>query len=355
MKKSLLFLSLCLAVVSMKAKVIQVNNNVGANSDYSLLQKAIDNASSGDTIYVAGSPNLYDGGKILINKKVVIIGPGFFLGENGQNQSSNLTAKILNMELGEGGDNSVIMGLTFEGWTSYLIFSKRRPDNTLGEKTSNNVTLKRNKFSHVAIYYASGTIICQNYFVPQDSKGIFLDNTSSNTLVENNIINSGNSPSVYGYYDKNIGLTNTTISNNTMSDGLKYISGVNIYNNIFISDGLSNSNNNTLKNNIFTISKDLALPSTQTGNTESNNKYSVTTSDLFIKATPALDNEFKLKTNSPAVGAGIDGIDAGAFGGLNAYKLSGLPPIPSIYEVTTTGVGTKENGLKVVIKAKSNN
>lgn len=355
MKKSLLFLSLCLAGLSVQAKIIQVNNNVGAVADYSLLQKAIDNASSGDTIYVAGSPNLYDGQTILINKKVVIIGPGFFLGENGQNQASNLTAKILNMELGEGGDNSVIVGLTFEEWTSSLFFSKRRPDNTEGEKTSNNVTLKRNKFSHVAVYFASGTIICQNYFVPKNSHGIYLDNSSSNTLVQNNIINSNNSPSVYGNHSTNIGLTNTIISNNTLSDGLKYISGVNIYNNIFISDGLSNSNNNTLKNNIFTISKDLALPSTQTGNTELNNKYSITSTDLFVKTAPAIDNEFKLKTNSPAAGAGIDGIDAGAFGGLNAYKLSGLPPVPSIYEVTTTGVGTKENGLKIVIKAKSNN
>lgn len=356
MKKSLLFLSLCLAVVSAQATVIQVDNNAGAAAKYTLLQKAIDDANGGDTIYISGSPNYYDATTIKLNKKLVLIGPGYFLGENNQTQSSNLTAKIYGMEVGQGADNSVITGLTFDNQA--LSLSKKDYSGSTGTNPATNVTIRRNMIKSLVLNFVSGTLIEQNYFL-NNSSHIYLAKTTSNTLIQNNLLLGNASfstePCVYG--DPGYALTNTVIRNNTLSKNLSNLNGIKIENNIFIAGFLEDCDNNTLKNNVFSSSQVVSIPSNSTGNTYDgyNNKFTATASDLFVAASPKTDKDFILKANSPAAGAGIDGIDAGAFGGLNAYKLSGLPPIPSIYEVTTTGVGTKENGLKVVIKAKSNN
>jgi parallel beta-helix repeat protein len=358
MKKIFLVAIACFIFMASQSAIIQVNNNAGSTVT-TLLQTAIDNANSGDTIYVAGSPNYYDeDATLILTKRLTIIGPGFFLGENSQTQSSNQTAKIYYLEIGEGADNSVIMGLDFVYSGREIQLNRTQRGGGSGAKGAENVVLRRNVVDRIYLEYGSGTVIEQNYFNRGSNYGIYLHHTSSNTIIQNNIINLRytNSPCIKGY-GNGVALSNTVIRNNTFSSELEELIGVEITNNIFFSAGLNDCDNNTLKNNVFVATKIVAIPTNSTGNTYEphNNKFSVTAGDLFVKAIPALDNEFKLKGGSPATGAGIDGIDAGAFGGLNAYKLSGLPPIPSIYEVTSTGVGTKESGLKVVIKAKSNN
>ena len=53
-----------------------------------------------------------------------------------------------------------------------------------------------------------------------------------------------------------------------------------------------------------------------------------------------------------ALTAGIFDDECGMFGGLTPYKLSGIPPIPTIYELNVPAVG---NTLPVQVKARSNN
>lgn len=354
MKKLLLSFVAVLFVFGTKATIIQVNNNTGASADFALLQQAIDAANSGDTLYVAGSPNYYDGNDLIrLNKTLTIIGPGYFLGENGQTQSSNQTAKISRMEIGEGASNSVLMGLDLCSSKGDLYFSKDKRDGTIGTAAADNVTIKRNIIFSITLNYASGTILSQNFFLGS-TNNLNLYYSASNTLIQNNIFDSGTQyASISGDYNHE--LSNTVIINNTFENGLSDVHGAEISNNVFHNGSLKNCENNTVKNNVFVAAEGVAIPSTSTGNTSLNNVFSVTAADLFVESTPTVDNDFILKTNSPALGAGLDGIDAGAFGGLNAYKLSGLPPIPSIYELNTNGIGTKENGLGVTLKAKSNN
>ncbi|HPE77073.1 MAG TPA: hypothetical protein PLC80_13355 [Draconibacterium sp.] len=347
---------LCLAVsyFTVNAKVWTVDNNAGASADYSVLQNAIDKASAGDTLYVTGSPNYYDGSTMVrLNKKLILIGPGFFLGENSNTQSSNQTAKIYSMEIGEGADNSLIMGLDFYSSSREILFSKDKRDGSVGSSPANNVVIKRNLIESLDLNYASGTVIEQNYFY-NNGNNVHLDNTCSNTLIQNNIMNSGSSYYATIYGDSNYELSNTVVKNNTLSNGLYRIHAVEISNNIFITGTLNDCDKNTVKNNVF-VSAEEAIPTESTANVLNKNIFSVTASELFVEATQTVDNDYILSTDSPAKGAGIDGIDAGAFGGLNPYKLSGLSPIPSIYELTTNGIGTLEEGIKVTIKAKSNN
>jgi hypothetical protein len=81
------------------------------------------------------------------------------------------------------------------------------------------------------------------------------------------------------------------------------------------------------------------------------NKQNVDMSTVFVNVTKYVDNGYILKAGSPAIGAGKNGEDCGAFGGGAPYLLSGLAPIPAIYEVTIQPYGTTV--IPVNIKAKS--
>jgi hypothetical protein len=67
------------------------------------------------------------------------------------------------------------------------------------------------------------------------------------------------------------------------------------------------------------------------------------------------DGIFQLKAGSPAIGAGVGGVDMGLFGGSDPYVLSGLPAIPAIWFISAPSSGSGASGLQVQIKAKSHN
>lgn len=77
MKKHLLLF--CIGLLSaglLMATVRTVSNNPATIAQFSNIQSAVNAASSGDTIYVHGSPNNYSGFTVT-NKQLVIIGPGW--------------------------------------------------------------------------------------------------------------------------------------------------------------------------------------------------------------------------------------------------------------------------------------
>ena len=63
------------------------------------------------------------------------------------------------------------------------------------------------------------------------------------------------------------------------------------------------------------------------------------------------DGQFQLSASSPARGVGRNGGDLGAFGGVNPYRLSGLPSIPRITNLTIDAVATDANGLTFNVDA----
>jgi len=73
---------------------------------------------------------------------------------------------------------------------------------------------------------------------------------------------------------------------------------------------------------------------------------------LFL-GTGSTDGKWQLKAGSPAIGAGVGGIDCGAFGGLGPYILSGLPTGPVIYQLNVSSHSVTGNKLPVTIKVKS--
>ncbi|MDN5203866.1 NosD domain-containing protein [Fulvivirgaceae bacterium BMA10] len=359
MKKNFILTTIVLlwVVVVSEATIIQVNNNPGTSADYSSLQEAIDNANTGDTIYVAGSPNAYDGTTLIrLNKGLVIIGPGYFLGENPNTQALNQTAKIYQMEIGESADNAIIMGLDFDvtGQITTKI-SNRRRDGTLGTAGPSGLTLFRNKLDNIRVSHGTNIIIEQNYILSGNSvHSIVIVDPASNILIQNNILITtwSTSHSINGSGDT---FSNTIIRNNVMNMGIEDLNGVEIINNIFLDQGFfDDCDNNQIKNNVFTAPESVVIPTSSTGNTLLDNVFSVTQSEVFLIDAPVIDSEFQLGDSSPASGVGFEGVDAGAYGGAAPYVISGLPPIPSIYELTTNGIGSASEGINVRIKVRSN-
>ena len=75
---------------------------------------------------------------------------------------------------------------------------------------------------------------------------------------------------------------------------------------------------------------------------------------LGVPANADPGHRYSLAPNSPAIGAGYNGVDCGIFGGPTPYELSGLPSRPWIYELmappaTTNGAGP----MPVVVKVKA--
>jgi len=80
--KRFIFTSIFLLGISLLSysKVIRVNNLEPTNSEqntYNNLQDAYNSAVSGDTLYIEGSNISY--GSLSISKRLVFLGPGFFL------------------------------------------------------------------------------------------------------------------------------------------------------------------------------------------------------------------------------------------------------------------------------------
>ena len=325
------------------AKIWRVNNNIGITADFTSLQAAHDGAVSGDTIYLESSPTSYGG--LTSSKKLTVIGTGYFLDVNPDLQAFTLPSKVDAITLNAGSSGSTYEGLSFNA-------------NALNIYVS-DVVVRRNNFGAfngndpgyyagtVGLYAAlSNVIITQNF-------SVIISNNSPCTgiLITNNLL-SWNSYYGEGTTQNCVQLHTSTVAilkNNIIRRGTLLAYNSNITNNI-IYNGFLGGSGNLVSNNMGN--------STQFG-TADGNKSSVDMATVFV-STGSYDNYFKLKTGSPAIGAGYGStaqtpVDAGMFGGSTPYVLSGIPAIPSIYYFKNQPVGSNSNPIDVQVKVRSNN
>ena len=72
----------------------------------------------------------------------------------------------------------------------------------------------------------------------------------------------------------------------------------------------------------------------------------------------AMIRKYQLTGFSPAIGAGFGGVDAGAFGTNNPYRLSGLAPVPQITAYSqnaSSGIYTTATPMSITISVRGNN
>lgn len=335
MKKSIFVILSFILSLSTQAKIWVVNNNAGGPGDFTTAEAAHDAASSGDTLYFVGSNIQHGYPSFTITKKLVIIGPGYFLNENPNTYSNKSTANFINItldqsvtdDLNSGAAGSVLLGLEVSAISVKV----------------NDVSVVRCKIGSLgnplgASTNITGLLIKQCYWV----SGTNYSGKFFNSVLKNSIMKGTN------FYFFNSEITNNSFSTNYGADAS------NIFvNNVFVDYTTItfnyNMDPNNLRNNIFGGAKSTGSEY-QSG---INNVFGAFSNIIRTEGTS--DGIYQLKDGSVAVGAGEGGVDCGAFGGSEPYVLSGLPPIPVIYEINMPSTVNKANGLEIQVKVKVQN
>lgn len=337
-KQFLLLATITLFAMNAHATKLRVNNTSNttiAGILYNTLAAAYNAANAGDTIYIEPSPTDYTfSGDV--TKKIIVIGTGYFLDENVGLTLSNVSSKISGAKVYGTGAGSLFAGIEFTddvyADADNLVFTRNRFrtrlyfDEYSAIDNRSNIVFNRNYFGFpIQRNYNSGTfsnlIFSNNIF----QYGLYLNNASG--VFEGNVYTSG-SPGA-GYDGWSLSVSNFIIRNN-----------------IFAGGDVSVGSGNTFQNNIC-YSASTNYPS------GSGNQYNVSMTGVTFVNSGTSDSKYKLKAGSPAIGAGIGGIDCGAFGGSTPYLLSGLPNIPVIYQLSVPA-NSNGNTLNVTLSTKSN-
>lgn len=301
------------------AKIWRVNNNAGVAANFTAPQAAHDVASVGDTIHLEPSATAYAG--INVSKRIVIIGNGYELAtDTGLQANSNSSTISGGISFYGGSAGSVIQGLRLTGYT-YV--------------QDSNITIRRCNMNQATYVYSKNFTFTNNwvyYYTISDQTGGL-----SGINISNNIF--------YYYSGISFGVSSTgNFTNNTC-----YVSSISCYNfqvnNNILLGGSFSVNNNVYFNNIG--------DGTQFGSANGN-QQNVTGANIFTYTGGyAYEQYWMLKAGSPAIGAGYGGVDCGAYGGPNPYRLAGIPNVPTIYKLTVPPIGT--TNINVTISTKSNN
>ena len=313
------------------AKIWRVNNT-GIPADFTTAQSANDNASvvNGDTLHFEASSTNYGG--LTLSKQLVIIGNGYFLGSSITNSNPDLQANtsissVTTLWISTGGSGSVIMGMTA---TSTVNIG-------YGGGGVNNILLRRNHFSSAPTFYTSNNIQMLGCFIDGGTLGN--SGNASNLFIANNIITG------YISFDGN---ANGTFQNNIIGPSYSCLfTSFTLRNNINMGSGMTLTTC-IVENNIGNA--------TQFG-TLNGNQSNVNMANVFI-GYPTIglystDGRYKLQNPGPAIGAGVGGVDCGAFGNSTPYINAGMPDVPSIYKLVVPAV-VNNNNLNILLSTKIN-
>jgi len=342
------------------------------NVDYAAFGPAYTAAAAGDTVLVF--PGITAIGQTL-NKKLIIIGPGDWLDSssnpagNAGMQASTGVATVSYFNFYAGSEGSVVMGL--EGG-SYDV-------------RVNDITIRRNR--NISVYLALGgntytnLQVLENYQVTI-AAGNTTNSSITNLNVSNNFIYSfGTGPgNIYGGSISN----NVWAFDNTQapaSDGGSTTMSYNggnielgggaylVQNNIFesLNSITANANGNYFSfgntaNSVFNYNLALQTATPQNWGAGVGNVITpiANASKIFV-AFPALgtssgDGRYQLAAGSPALTVGAGNTAIGMFAGSSPYKLSLIPPIPSIYKLgSPQGNNPAGSTITIDVSTRGNN
>lgn len=330
-------LMMMISLQTVSAKIWTVSPRPGAN--FTTLSGAVGSGSvlAGDTILVSGAPASYAG--FTINKKLTIIGPGYFLNENTGLQADTNTAKI-SSDVTINSQGTTIMGMYF---LSSLYIN------------ADNVTITRCRMrttvaSTYPVYiYAKDSIIIRQCFITQNANYYYncvsVQSGATQIFIQNNFIEYLGGNGSYGSLDIN-GTMSGDISNNV------------IYGNVFNASGGFTFNNNILRAGTFQTTgvipyNNIAVTGVTGILAVDGNQIGVSESAIFVSS-GTTDAKWQIAAAGPADNTGFGGVDCGMFESSlgYAYVLSGIPAVPSIYLFNTNVNG---GNLDVNVNVKSNN
>lgn len=327
--------------------VWRVNKNPAYNQwtnrqVFNELQQAINSnlVQNGDTLYVeATAPSEYYLPATITNKKLTIIGTGYFLTQNQNLQYNSNTSRVVSITFGAGSSGSSVYGIETTGGSGSGIYFSNNPlsDITVARCTGfitflNSVTVPltdiRLQQNHIVINFGASNIsqlsVTNNYL-----KTLEIGELAEGTVAQNVIFTNVN------------------------------IRGIQFYNNIVLGDIIHQNTNSAanIYNNIF----DFAQPAWLVGG---NNNFGLPSSYIFATALTSDDGQFQVKpaNQCPECYQGFPfptgtGVQIGMYGGSDpandAYRLSGIPAIPTIIDLHGTTVSGQT--ATVTISTRTNN
>ncbi|MCX6304912.1 MAG: hypothetical protein NT040_08085 [Bacteroidetes bacterium] len=309
----LILVILCLIAGNTRAAKWRVNNT-GITANFTNCSEMVNSplVLNGDTVYFESS--MFSYGNANITKKLVIIGPGYFLGENDSTQADVKPASMNSVSFSAGSQGTIVKGMSFGSYVTI---------------TASGIVLEMNRFEDLSVSICSGIVINRNYI-----QAITVI-SAQNVLVSNNLVVKTEAYGTGLYVN---GDASATMVNNIFL-GKIVISNCLLRNNICTSLSMPSSFtalNSVMENNIGA--------STQFG-TSNGNQQNVDMTAVFTNS-GSTDGRYRLKAGSPAIAAGVGGADCGIFGGNYTYVLSGMVPGPSVWYMNM-------NGIDVTVKAKS--
>ena len=329
-----------LSSILLGQNIINVNNtSSGVTTQYTTIQAAVTAANNGDIIYLYPSSISY--GAATINKKLTIIGPGYLVAQNPSLQINTYVSNgiVDNLTFAAGSNGSLVTGVDI---------------NVIIMNGQANIAIQRCKLRAYSNLDNTNNILYEgNYFEWTGNPHSINANSNNNGLIIRNNIFATTHSNV-GYYDIVTQPNGTAIVENNVFRWYCYFHNTIVRNNIFLQNAtnviVNNGTGNSYLNNI--------LVGNQTG-LGTTNIIAVPEASICqgypTQGATTFDDRFMLKSGSPAIGAGIGGIDCGAFSGSTPYKLSGIPFVPLIYQVNAPTTGNAATGINVNVKIRANN
>jgi len=363
MRKYTLIIS-CLLFASFysHALIRTVSNTPSTLAQFNNIQAAVDASSSGDSIYVHGSPNQYASFTIT-NKQLVIIGPGW-----SPNKNLPFVALVNGCSiLGATSANTELNGLTFNAGV------------TINSNKADNIRLIRNYFgTFTGVNINQGSVTYSGYLF----EGNVFDNaqiiattgsTYQNFLVQNNYFYesgccvggnvTGFQNSVNILFNHNLWFGPGTGTRDCFSSNCRFLT---ITNNILVRRDAGNQNSNsTFNNNItfFPTGTPPADPWTVNGNVNSGGNISNQDPQMVAQTGVNGGSNSPLQdftiAAGPANNSGSDGKDMGllfdATGSLN-WTNSRASRLPFIFSMNIVNPTIPQGGtLTVQVEARKNN
>lgn len=373
MKLKILLVVMVFATVYGNATIRRVGYTASSGkvngTDYVNFQAAQDAASAGDTIqvYPSTSGATYSG---TINKKVIVVGPGYFTngyyvsGSELYNDSLQNLAGIINscsfiIDLGSA-------GTIFQGLNAITVTTVNRSD------ALNNITISRCR--NVAVTFDNGgncdswnILQCFGLTITQNSYSGSSNRTITNLLIQNTLINGSItfSTSPIGSYTGNKIYNCVFISGNSLSLSNATFT---VQNCIFESQSFAGATNVSFVKNLTSAAATGNILSTNAGS--SGNLYGQVMSSIFTgypsyiivggKYNSTPDGRFKLSATSTAKNAGYlpgttTATDCGLYGGANPYILSGIPAIPVFKKLNSASAIYTGGNYNMNFSINSNN
>lgn len=324
-----------------------------ASADFTSLAVAISTASHGDTLYVESGSY----GNISLNKKLIFYGVGIRPADYDSASLSSIPSSIAILTLFDSCSGSRFEGLTITTVDlarvsagvviSDLVF--KRCEISSNVTFSNFASLSNNPLSVSQVVINACILGGLNLGTHVNSylSGIMISNCMINSSVQTatTTIGSGNN-------------TGILFVNNIIKSGINTNDAIFQNNIISTSSGGNltiNGSHNTFSNNIWSA----ASVSNATGSTNNQfnagNVYGALPANLFVGNVQTINlNAVVLKAGSPAIGAGINGVDCGIFGGTSPAVLPPMPSNPTLYFLEVDAVPSSSQ-LGIRVKARSGN